>query len=920
MLITDEIFNAFLYCENKSHLKSLGNIGPPNEYVEWMRSRSRDFAQKCIEKLRSNYMEDECVFDVSSFQTINSKHRLVVNCALQTQDLLSRIHTLEYSNTPFDKKNNAFVPIRFIPNEKITQHDKFLLAFDALVLSTSSGKMLLFGKIIHGSEQKILKVKLGGVMGMVKSVITKIAAQVANPTPPQVILNKHCSVCEYQMQCRQIATEKDDLTLLSGMTEKERKRQNNKGIFTVTQLSYTFRARRKPKRSAAKPEKYSHALRALAIREHKIYVAGKPKLNIKGNPVFLDVEGNPELGFYYLVGLRFMRGDSCVQHSFWANEKTNEKDIWVSFLDVLSKIDNPQLIYYGHYEKVFLKKMKERYSKISNNALLVDQFTTESINLLSVIYSQIYFPTYSNGLKDIARYFGFQWSDNTASGLNTLIWRAKWESSRNPDLKQKLITYNAEDCEALERTANVVAQLCQEQKEANSTDSNMIHTDSIKRESPHHLGRNEFALPELGYINQSAYWDYQRDKIYIRSSRQLKLTSRKVSRSRNKTLPVNKKVECEPPTCCPKCKSTKIQKHDRQNKTIYNLKFGLTSIKRWIVKFYFYRYKCLKCGGTFFPQNNKWMKSKFGPDLLAYMIYQNLELRLSQQNVVKSLNQLFNFRVDESMFNGQKERAAQIYKETYNGILNKILRGNLIHIDETRVSIGGKSAYIWVLTSLEEVVYLYKETREGDFLQELLREFKGVLVSDFYTAYDSINCPQQKCLIHLIRDFNDDILKYPFDEELKELAQKFAMLLKPIIETIDRFGLKTRFLKKHKAPIESFYSVLANRVYKSEVALKCKKRLEKYHDRLFTFIDYDDIPWNNNNAEHTIKAFAMLRKVFGGKSSDKGIVEYIILFSICETCKYKGISFLEFLRSGERDIDVFINGKSQAKKARAISP
>jgi hypothetical protein len=290
------------------------------------------------------------------------------------------------------------------------------------------------------------------------------------------------------------------------------------------------------------------------------------------------------------------------------------------------------------------------------------------------------------------------------------------------------------------------------------------------------------------------------------------------------------------------------------------------------------------------------------------MIYQNLELRMSQQNVVKSLNQLFDFHVNNSMFNGQKTRAAQIYKETYEGILNKILHGSLIHIDETRISIEGKSAYIWVLTSLEEVVYLYKETREGDFLHELLREFNGVLVSDFYTAYDSINCPQQKCLLHLIRDLNDEILKYPFDDELKELAQEFAILLKSIIETIDRFGLKARFLKKHKALIESFYKILAKRNYKSEVAFKCKKRFEKYHDKLFTFINYDGIPWNNNNAEHTIKAFAMLRKVIGGTSTDKGIREYLTLFSICETCKYKGISFLEFLRSGEKDIDIFING------------
>jgi hypothetical protein len=50
---------------------------------------------------------------------------------------------------------------------------------------------------------------------------------------------------------------------------------------------------------------------------------------------------------------------------------------------------------------------------------------------------------------------------------------------------------------------------------------------------------------------------------------------------------------------------------------------------------------------------------------------------------------------------------------------------------------------------MEEVAYFYTATREGEMVQSLLREFKGVLVTDFYAAYDSIECPQQKCLITL---------------------------------------------------------------------------------------------------------------------------------------------------------------------------
>ena len=89
------------------------------------------------------------------------------------------------------------------------------------------------------------------------------------------------------------------------------------------------------------------------------------------------------------------------------------------------------------------------------------------------------------------------------------------------------------------------------------------------------------------------------------------------------------------------------------------------------------------------------------------------------------------------------------------------------------------------------------------------RDFKGVLVSDFYAAYDSIDCPQQKCLIHLMRDLNDEVLNNPFDEELKRIVASFAGLLRPMVETVDRYGLKKHFLNKHHARVERFYRELA---------------------------------------------------------------------------------------------------------------
>ena len=55
-----------------------------------------------------------------------------------------------------------------------------------------------------------------------------------------------------------------------------------------------------------------------------------------------------------------------------------------------------------------------------------------------------------------------------------------------------------------------------------------------------------------------------------------------------------------------------------------------------------------------------------------------------------------------------------------------------------------------------------------------------------------------------------------------------------------------------------------------------------------------------------MKAFAGLRDVIAGSSTEKGTDEYLTLLSICQTCKYSGLDFLDFLRSGEKDIDRFL--------------
>ena len=299
-------------------------------------------------------------------------------------------------------------------------------------------------------------------------------------------------------------------------------------------------------------------------------------------------------------------------------------------------------------------------------------------------------------------------------------------------------------------------------------------------------------------------------------------------------------------------------------------------------------------------------------------MFQHVAHHLSLGTIQSMIEEVFGIRLSRSEVHMLKSLMALYYQTTYSNLLTGILAGNLLHVDETEVKLRFGKGYVWVFTNLEEVVFMYRPNREGEFLTNLLKGFKGVLVSDFYSAYDSLDCPQQKCLIHLIRDMNQELLNNPYDSEVQLITQPFGILLRAIVGTVDEHGLKKTHLQRHRREIAHFFQELSGQSFRSEAAESLRERLLKYKNKLFTFIDYDGVPWNNNNAENSIKRFAYYRENTVGNLIETGLNDYLVLLSICQTCRYKGVSFLKFLLSRGTDVDVYCQGKHKRQQSTDI--
>jgi predicted RecB family nuclease len=130
--------------------------------------------------------------------------------------------------------------------------------------------------------------------------------------------------------------EKDDLSLLRRISDADIEKHKAKGIFTLHQLSFTFRPRRRPKKLRDRPLPHYHSLQAQAIRERKTYVLNRPTIPLATTNVYVDMEGNSNATSIYLIGALVVADDSTAFHSFWADTPQHEAEMFGRFFELLT--------------------------------------------------------------------------------------------------------------------------------------------------------------------------------------------------------------------------------------------------------------------------------------------------------------------------------------------------------------------------------------------------------------------------------------------------------------------------------------------------------------------------------------------------------------------------------------------------------
>ena len=635
--------------------------------------------------------------------------------------------------------------------------------------------------------------------------------------------------------------------------------------------------------------------------------------------LFLDIEGIPDEQFHYLIGVLVRRGDERTVHSLWADAMEAEALIWGELRTLLDSAPDAPIIHYGSYEPRAIARMGQRFGAD------VETYVRRMVNLNEQVFGRVYFPVRSNGLKDIGAFLGASWAEPDASGLQSLVWRHLWEQTSDSGLKERLLRYNQDDCWALVVLWDELVRLG---GTAASADPCVDFADQPKQfasKAGAHL-HEQFAQ-----VLESAHASYQKTRLTLSPGEKpsseggvKKRGAKKGHQAFRRILPTHadRTVTVPRRRICPGHR-VRLQPTDEVAEAYQiDLRFTKKGFKKVITKYTGSKMFCPRCRRSLPPPAILRLEGRlFGHGFQAWAVYHRVVLRLSYRQITATMEDMFCERTSAPTVVKFVRNMAAFYGRCEKANLDRLLAGPFLHVDETRLSIQGTDHYAWILTDGRRVVFRMTATRETTMIRELLSNYKGVLVSDFYAGYDGVGHRQQKCLVHLIRDLNDDLWASPFNSEFEAFVLAVRDLMVPMIEAVQGRVAKARQLTKFLPTIDAFYaSHIAGISYQSEVTQKYQKRFERYRDSLFTFLSLDGIPWNNNTAERGIRHLAIQRKISGAFFEDP-MTDYLLLLGIAQTCRFQEKSFLKFLMSGELDVDAFRSGKRlQFSKAVRSQP
>jgi transposase len=284
--------------------------------------------------------------------------------------------------------------------------------------------------------------------------------------------------------------------------------------------------------------------------------------------------------------------------------------------------------------------------------------------------------------------------------------------------------------------------------------------------------------------------------------------------------------------------------------------------------------------------------------LSAFLHY---SVGVTTQQVVDVFNAHLQLKITSGGLTQMWHRLAETLKPWYEQIADDCRHAAVLNADETGWYQNGALVWLWCFCTPRSTFYAIDESRGHAALEKFfVEEFGGVLVTDFWRAYDAVDAHMnQKCWAHLLRELTavDEQPNGPRDDWIdfaKTLRCIYtdAVKLAAVGDAMPSTERDWKICRLHGRMTD-----LAHGEWTHPDALRLAKRLRKDGAALLTFAEFPDVPPTNNRAEREIRPAVVMRKISYGSNSVRGAATRAILMSIYRTLKARGLDPLAVTRA-----------------------
>lgn len=272
------------------------------------------------------------------------------------------------------------------------------------------------------------------------------------------------------------------------------------------------------------------------------------------------------------------------------------------------------------------------------------------------------------------------------------------------------------------------------------------------------------------------------------------------------------------------------------------------------------------------------------------------QLRLPIGLIVRYLQDLHQLQLSRGEVVAILQTISRRAEQAVTAIREAIRASPVVHMDETGWREDGHNGYLWS-ASTATLRYCEHGNRSKAMVDTVLGSaFDGVLVTDFYAAYDHYPGLHQRCWVHLLRDIHDLKRKHPTDVGLEAWATAVTTLYRqakaaPEPDASRSAQAQEDWRHQQQQAFERALAQVCQPFLQQSVPQRVLcQRIADYLSELFTFVADPRVPADNNAAERSVRPVVTRRKISGGTRSPAGTACRTRLWTLTDTWNLQGKS------------------------------